>query len=363
MLENGADRKARNQFQATALHFAARSNLKCVTILLDHDTDPNVQNSYGNTPLHRASRPEISTALIEAGANIEAKNKQGMRPIDRAARNGNSDNIKTLANLGAKLTANSRGCSPLTYAIKKKCYNAVEALLEAGADPTNQSVSRYTPCHAAAKLNDATALKLLYDKVGKELLELRDDNQNTPLQLASHPFLIRWFIQRFFEDTESPLITLTVADSKVELFLHQIEISGLITRIAQDIDVDNVPIPLNLLSMSTWKHIQDNLLALYIASALKALGKYTDEDHQTLLQLYEELDEESLISLLNAANYLDTPILIEVVQELYGNKLSNKHIKTLNEELKPIIRDLKGPIIKRIIDALKQQFPKKEGDR
>ncbi len=116
LLESGADTEARNQFQATALYLAAVSdNLECVKILLDHNADANVQVSNVTTPLHATSSPEISTALIEAGARTDATDKLGMRPLDHAARNGNDEFIRTLVDKDASLTTKRHGRSPLTY--------------------------------------------------------------------------------------------------------------------------------------------------------------------------------------------------------------------------------------------------------
>ncbi|KAK3273058.1 hypothetical protein CYMTET_18680 [Cymbomonas tetramitiformis] len=52
--------------------------------LLEHDTDPNVKNSSGNTPLHRASEMgniEVVELLMKHGAKLNTRNHEGKTPI------------------------------------------------------------------------------------------------------------------------------------------------------------------------------------------------------------------------------------------------------------------------------------------
>lgn len=49
-----------------------------VSLLLEHDADPNIKDANGNTALHYAvyvGKPPIAALLLSYGANIEEKTK------------------------------------------------------------------------------------------------------------------------------------------------------------------------------------------------------------------------------------------------------------------------------------------------
>ena len=89
--------------------------------LIDLGVDVNARDSYGNTPLHYAARMKncaLMTMLIDAGAQIDPVNHDGLTPL--------------------RLTLSSRPYDP----------RAVECLLARGADPNQrtadaQSVREY----------------------------------------------------------------------------------------------------------------------------------------------------------------------------------------------------------------------------
>lgn len=90
LLTHGASvNAATTSNRSTPLHLAvARSNhTSCVHLLAAHAADINVCDSFGNTPLHIASRKgyeESVEILLQAGANLYAVNKHGKRPFDVA---------------------------------------------------------------------------------------------------------------------------------------------------------------------------------------------------------------------------------------------------------------------------------------
>jgi hypothetical protein len=85
----------------TLLHQAAESQqYEAMRLLLDHGANPNAQDMYGSTPLHRSVDSEIDEAvqdgtaldltgtkiLLAAGADLNIVNKQGLTPEDIARR-------------------------------------------------------------------------------------------------------------------------------------------------------------------------------------------------------------------------------------------------------------------------------------
>lgn len=82
-------------------------------VLLAHGLSPDYPTEDGNTFLHAlchrdrrgrtmAHRTEIATILMEAGADISARDRHGMTPLDEATRSGLPDMVEFLISRGAR---------------------------------------------------------------------------------------------------------------------------------------------------------------------------------------------------------------------------------------------------------------------
>jgi ankyrin repeat protein len=96
LLDYGVDVNAQDDSGDTPLGFASRyaqqgrfNDPRVVRLLLDHDADTNGTLEGGElTPLYQASklgRTEIVRVLVEYGASIEVKDKEGRTPLDVAS--------------------------------------------------------------------------------------------------------------------------------------------------------------------------------------------------------------------------------------------------------------------------------------
>jgi hypothetical protein len=75
--------------QHSSKYCCAIYKLEVVEYLLEQGADRDKQDSNGDTPLHTAAirgHLEMAKALMRYGANLDAKNRRGLLPID-AARN------------------------------------------------------------------------------------------------------------------------------------------------------------------------------------------------------------------------------------------------------------------------------------
>ena len=93
-----------------SLHWAARwnENPDVLSTLIEAGAEVNARNGSDETPLHWAARwnknPDIISTLIEAGAEVGAGDGSDETPLRWAARwNKNLDIISTLIEAGAKL--------------------------------------------------------------------------------------------------------------------------------------------------------------------------------------------------------------------------------------------------------------------
>lgn len=103
----------------------------------------------GDTALHFAAaayRPQMAEKLIEAGANVRARNRRGSEPLHAAAFGSpgssnwdpaaQSATIVCLIEAGADPNArNMDGATPLHRAVRTRCAQAVRVLLKHGANP------------------------------------------------------------------------------------------------------------------------------------------------------------------------------------------------------------------------------------
>jgi uncharacterized protein len=97
LLERGAETNAvaKNAMRVTALHSAsARGDVRIARLLLDHGADANAQQEGGYRPLHAAAQGgnvELAAVLLDHGADPSLGRDDGETPIETAAALGNDE--------------------------------------------------------------------------------------------------------------------------------------------------------------------------------------------------------------------------------------------------------------------------------
>ncbi|MFP3032042.1 MAG: ankyrin repeat domain-containing protein, partial [Wolbachia sp.] len=165
-----------------------------------------------NTPLHNAcnnDRLEAVEYLIEKGASLKAKNKDGKIPLELAEQKGYTDIVEILKqtqlNLdrellivvekedlgkvkdnirrGANVNAQSRlGWASVFWAIQKNNLNIVKLLVNNGADINAKDNESWMPLHWAVQLGSLDVVKYLVER-GANINALTADGR-TSLELA-----------------------------------------------------------------------------------------------------------------------------------------------------------------------------------
>jgi ankyrin repeat protein len=179
MLDAGFDPAVRGLQGETPVHLGAASgSVWSVTLLLGLFGKIGSTDDNGLTPLHyavRADKPALASLLIRLGADINAQDHQGLAAIHYAAMRNSLECIKVLhqyseqapkdspnrVNLNAK---NAQGRTALHYAAEAGHRDAVEDLLEKGADPNVRDIHGWAALRLAIKGDFQDIAQLLNEK-------------------------------------------------------------------------------------------------------------------------------------------------------------------------------------------------------
>lgn len=187
LAEGGADLEAlsltpRVMARVTALHLAAfHGHLETLEALIAAGSDVNSQSNnqteetVHSTPLHYAAFSEeadvsILAALVENGADVNAKIGASSTPLEHATKAGNLEKMEFLLSKGADINDGSNWIgSPLCTATQKHDLGAMRFLIERGADLEATFDFGFTPLYSCAKSGFTEGLQFLLEQGGNPL--------------------------------------------------------------------------------------------------------------------------------------------------------------------------------------------------
>ncbi len=185
-LSRGAEIKAQGE---TALLVAAmQGDTAAVHALLDNGADINVKHKDGWTGLLLAAvngHSQIVQVLLGKGADVEAKEKLiGQTALIWAAKGGHVDTVKYLLEGGANVNASDKyGGTGLTRAADRGQSEIVQILLKAGADIKAREKDGETALLEATSNNHIEIVQSLLE-AGANVND-KDTEGRTPLMLAA----------------------------------------------------------------------------------------------------------------------------------------------------------------------------------
>ena len=201
LLDAGADPNIANGFAATPLMWCAGDAGK-VRLLLSKGANVNARSSLGRTPLLIAAAydgaTEAARLLIEKGADVNARDKSGMSVLEQAATSNHIELVRLLLAKGANInTVDEGGFTALMAAANNGDRNApmVKLLLDHGAAVNVRSadtleivkngpigLGHLTPLQLAASQANYDAVEALV-KAGADINAV-DVRGGTPLVFA-----------------------------------------------------------------------------------------------------------------------------------------------------------------------------------
>jgi len=207
LLDLNADATLSNKYGTTALHFACRrGNLQLCERLIDTGVEINATDNQGTsaTPLHLAmlstgiqDSTEVVKLLINKGADVNAPDSEGERPIHYAAAEDAGDFITLLAKGALKdfppdqrekeqlkflnVTSTEKDTA-LHVAAQAGYEETVKTLVSIGASVNARTDTNQTPLHLAAVGGQTKVVRYLVMNNAK--INALDDDQMTPLHRA-----------------------------------------------------------------------------------------------------------------------------------------------------------------------------------
>ncbi|MFC2387414.1 ankyrin repeat domain-containing protein [Treponema socranskii] len=188
LLESGADVNAEDNLGKTPVMLVIPEDKReaMYRILIEHAADVAKKDAYGDTVLHTATMtsltPSILELLVAGGADVNARNKDGVSPLLIAIQKRNFAHVKFYAERGADInSADKAGDTPLTLALKDG-----QAMLEMLVNRTNalsHDSNGNTPLHTAVIVN-ASIEQIRYLISLTDDINARNSDGNNALYLA-----------------------------------------------------------------------------------------------------------------------------------------------------------------------------------
>lgn len=191
------------RFEDNILHQAvAKEDPNFIIQLLENGADINKKDKNGLTPLLVACKWNYLKSikiLLEHGANVNLMNVNRETPLFYACVKNHPDVVKILMDYGADYTiSNPSGFTPLTYSCITVNVDCVRKLLESGVNPDLPDINGRMPLLIATKSKQVKAhlivqLLLKYganlyiqDDRGKGLIEIALEKQSSIIALIIH---------------------------------------------------------------------------------------------------------------------------------------------------------------------------------
>ena len=174
----------------TALHFEVQNgHCHVVQVLIDAGADIEAKDEEGRSAVFRASisgKCAVVKMLVEAGADVRVTDNKGNTCLHFAARFGHTEIVRYLVDLPEVDVnhADDVTSTALHCAARQKHPDVVKVLIDAGADIEAQDDDGYSPLFLPSISGGVDTVKVLL-RAGADV-RVTDDTGNTCLMFAAH---------------------------------------------------------------------------------------------------------------------------------------------------------------------------------
>ena len=149
-----------------------------------------IADNHGDRAIHHAAfgdQPGAIQLLAQAGADLNARNKQRQTPLHIAVSMGHKMAVEILLQSGCHTSLQDvEGNTPLHDAISKKREDIMQLLLQQGADVTIANNNGFNSLHHAALRGNPQAVQVLLENLPRWwVVDEKKDDGYTPLHLAA----------------------------------------------------------------------------------------------------------------------------------------------------------------------------------
>ncbi len=186
LIEAGADVNRKDGRLETALHYASKNNRGSIVASDMDNLNDDLKNYY-----HAQNCYHVVKTLVEAGADMNARNIFGETPLLRFISQGNIDVALFLIENGADVNLkDERNDSPLNSAVSGGYIELADKILEKGANVNEVGFENKTPLQWAFMCKEIKMMRFLIEKGadvnvpfedGKTLARLAVDSYNVEM--------------------------------------------------------------------------------------------------------------------------------------------------------------------------------------